>query len=219
MRLRSTRSRPRSSAGTRPTAARRRWTPSCTRSGLTARGSPPSSTPSTARARVLETTNREVARAARCRHRHHPLRARGERALNASTPTREGHAAGHRHHQRPPVPHGLRGRRGGASHASGRGSRRAHRPAARALRRDRRYPAHGHGGAHARRRAGGGESRSCSGSSRSSRRCRTRAWSRPIARQATQAAVVAALNAAAERIENITKRLNQTVGDGGVAMG
>jgi cell division protein ZapA len=37
--------------------------------------------------------------------------------------------------------------------------------------------------------------------------------------QATQAAVVAALNAAAERIEAITRRLNQTVTDGGVPMG
>ena len=37
--------------------------------------------------------------------------------------------------------------------------------------------------------------------------------------QATQAAVVAALNAAAERIESITRRLNQTVTDGGVPMG
>ncbi len=37
--------------------------------------------------------------------------------------------------------------------------------------------------------------------------------------QATQAAVAAALNAAAERIEDITRRLNQTVGDGGVPMG
>jgi cell division protein ZapA len=37
--------------------------------------------------------------------------------------------------------------------------------------------------------------------------------------QATQAAVVAALNAAAERIEDITKRLNQTVGDAGVPLG
>lgn len=37
--------------------------------------------------------------------------------------------------------------------------------------------------------------------------------------QATQTAVVAALNAAAERIEDITRRLNQTVGDGGVPMG
>ena len=34
--------------------------------------------------------------------------------------------------------------------------------------------------------------------------------------QATQAAVVAALNAAAERIEGITRRLNRTVTDGGV---
>ena len=37
--------------------------------------------------------------------------------------------------------------------------------------------------------------------------------------QATQAAVVAALNAAAERIESITRQLNQTVTDGGVPMG
>jgi cell division protein ZapA len=37
--------------------------------------------------------------------------------------------------------------------------------------------------------------------------------------QATQAAVVAALNAAAERIESITKQLNQTVPDDGVPMG
>jgi cell division protein ZapA len=34
-----------------------------------------------------------------------------------------------------------------------------------------------------------------------------------------QAAVAAALNAAAERIEVITKKLNATIGDGGVAMG
>jgi cell division protein ZapA len=37
--------------------------------------------------------------------------------------------------------------------------------------------------------------------------------------QTTQAAVAAALNAAAERIEGITRRLNQTVGEGGVPMG
>ena len=36
---------------------------------------------------------------------------------------------------------------------------------------------------------------------------------------ATQTAVVAALNAAAERIENITKRLNETVPESGVPMG
>jgi cell division protein ZapA len=36
---------------------------------------------------------------------------------------------------------------------------------------------------------------------------------------ATQAAVAAALNSAAERIEGITRRLNQTVAEGGVAMG
>ena len=36
--------------------------------------------------------------------------------------------------------------------------------------------------------------------------------------QATQAAVVAALNAAAERIERVTKSLNQSLGDG-VAIG
>jgi len=37
--------------------------------------------------------------------------------------------------------------------------------------------------------------------------------------QATQAAVVAALNAAAERIEGLTRRLNQSVGDATVPMG
>ena len=37
--------------------------------------------------------------------------------------------------------------------------------------------------------------------------------------QATQAAVAAALNAAAERIEDLTRRLNQTVGDAGVPIG
>jgi cell division protein ZapA len=37
--------------------------------------------------------------------------------------------------------------------------------------------------------------------------------------QATEAAIVAALNAAAERIEGVTQTLNLTVGDGSVAMG
>ena len=37
--------------------------------------------------------------------------------------------------------------------------------------------------------------------------------------QATQTAVVAALNAAAERMENLTKRLNETVPESGVPMG
>lgn len=37
--------------------------------------------------------------------------------------------------------------------------------------------------------------------------------------QATQAAIVAALNAAAERIEGLTRKLNQTVGNGGVPIG
>jgi cell division protein ZapA len=37
--------------------------------------------------------------------------------------------------------------------------------------------------------------------------------------QATQAAVVAALNAAAERIEGLTRRLNQTLVDAAVPMG
>jgi cell division protein ZapA len=37
--------------------------------------------------------------------------------------------------------------------------------------------------------------------------------------QVTQAAVAAALNAAAERIETITRRLNQTVPESGVPMG
>lgn len=37
--------------------------------------------------------------------------------------------------------------------------------------------------------------------------------------QATQAAIVAAFNAAAERIENITRRLNQTIVENNVAVG
>jgi cell division protein ZapA len=37
--------------------------------------------------------------------------------------------------------------------------------------------------------------------------------------KATQAAVSAALNSAAERIEGITRRLNETLREGGVAMG
>ena len=37
--------------------------------------------------------------------------------------------------------------------------------------------------------------------------------------QATQAAVAAALNAAAERIENITRRLNQSIPESSVPMG
>jgi cell division protein ZapA len=37
--------------------------------------------------------------------------------------------------------------------------------------------------------------------------------------QTTQAAVAAALNAAAERVESITRRLNQSVSEGGVPMG
>jgi cell division protein ZapA len=37
--------------------------------------------------------------------------------------------------------------------------------------------------------------------------------------QVTQATVASALSAAAERIEDITRKLNQTVGNGGVALG
>jgi cell division protein ZapA len=37
--------------------------------------------------------------------------------------------------------------------------------------------------------------------------------------EATQAAVIAALNAAAERIEGLTRRLNQTLADASVPMG
>jgi cell division protein ZapA len=37
--------------------------------------------------------------------------------------------------------------------------------------------------------------------------------------KAAQALIAAALGAAAERIENITKKLNQTIGDGGIALG
>jgi cell division protein ZapA len=37
--------------------------------------------------------------------------------------------------------------------------------------------------------------------------------------QATQAAIASAFNSAAERIERLAKSLNQSLGDGGVAMG
>jgi cell division protein ZapA len=37
--------------------------------------------------------------------------------------------------------------------------------------------------------------------------------------ESTQAAIAAALNAAADRIETITRRLNETIGNGGVPMG
>ncbi len=37
--------------------------------------------------------------------------------------------------------------------------------------------------------------------------------------KAAQALIAAALGAAAERIENITKKLNQNIGDGGIALG
>jgi cell division protein ZapA len=37
--------------------------------------------------------------------------------------------------------------------------------------------------------------------------------------QATQAAIAGAFNSAAERIERLAKSLNQTLGDGGIAMG
>jgi cell division protein ZapA len=37
--------------------------------------------------------------------------------------------------------------------------------------------------------------------------------------QTTQAAIAAALNAAAERIEGLTRQLNQTIGEGGVPIG
>jgi cell division protein ZapA len=37
--------------------------------------------------------------------------------------------------------------------------------------------------------------------------------------KAVQASIAAALGAAAERIESITKKLNQTIGNGGVALG
>ena len=53
---------PRSSAGARPTAARTRSPSRCRRSAPTAPGSPPSSTAMPARARSLESTNREIAR-------------------------------------------------------------------------------------------------------------------------------------------------------------
>ena len=49
--------------------------------------------------------------------------------------------------------------------------------------------------------------------------CRTRASAPPSTPRRRKAAVAAALNSAAERIEGITRRLNQTVSEGGVAMG
>ena len=56
--MRSTR---RSSVGSRPTAARRSWPTRCRRSAPTARGSPSELDGQTARARQLETANREIA--------------------------------------------------------------------------------------------------------------------------------------------------------------
>ena len=105
-----------------------------------------------------------------------------------------------------------------ASDAAGRGSRPAHREAARALRRDRRHAAHRDGGAHPGRRA--------SETKEKLQRFEPELASLQDARvqsaeraKATQAAVSAALNSAAERIEGITRRLNETLRDDNVAMG
>ena len=51
------------------------------------------------------------------------------------------------------------------------------------------------------------------------RRCRTRASRTSDRNKAAQASIAAALSAAAERIEGITKKLNQTVATSGVALG
>ena len=91
------------------------------------------------------------------------------------------------------------------------GPRRAHRRAARPVRRDRRHAAHRHGGADGGRRAGGSRQEAQAaggGPCRPAGRPRRRA----DRAQATQAAIVAAFNAAAERIEDITKKLSQTGG-------
>ena len=50
-------------------------------------------------------------------------------------------------------------------------------------------------------------------------RCRMPASSPPTTPRRPRRAIAAALNAAAERIEGITRQLNQTVADSGVAMG
>ena len=52
---------PRSSAGARPTAARRRWPPRCRRSALDRTRLAATLDGETARSRRLETTNREIA--------------------------------------------------------------------------------------------------------------------------------------------------------------
>ena len=88
-----------------------------------------------------------------------------------------------------------------------------------AVRRDRRHPAHRDGGADARRRARRSEREAEAGSSRSWPRLQEARAQSAERTKATQAAVSAALNAAAERIEGITRRLNETVRDDGVAMG
>ena len=85
------------------------------------------------------------------------------------------------------------------------------------FRRDRRHAAHRHGGAHAGRRADRRSARSCAGSSEELAALQEARVASADHAKATQAAVAAALNAAAERIESITRRLNQTRGDDGAA--
>ncbi len=65
----------------------------------------------------------------------------------SQTCAKDDNGAGERHHCRPPVPPRLRGRAGGAFAGAGQGYRRAHQGAAREIRRDRRHPADGDGGA------------------------------------------------------------------------
>ena len=95
--------------------------------------------------------------------------------------------------------------------AARRGPRPAHRAAARQVRRDRRRPAHRDGGADGRRRAGRDRQASCSGSRTELAALQDARVASADRAKATQAAIVAALNAAAERIESMTRRLNQTV--------
>ena len=86
------------------------------------------------------------------------------------------------------------------------------------IRRDRRHPAYGDGGADGGRRTQRGRAQHPPPGGGDDRACRMPAWSRPTAPRRRRAAVVDAFNSAAERIEGITKKLNASLGNG-VAIG